>query len=120
MDPRGMVGRFYNKEDFLTLLHTFNIQTKAKFGSYVVGDVRALVPLRKAVWSSPGEPKKSGKTVFLLSFLSLISYVIIAPLIIICHDLTCLIIHSSYAGIASTSLYSLIFHLSKPYHKSSQ
>ena len=26
-------------------------------GSYAVGDVRALVPARKAVWSLPGEPK---------------------------------------------------------------
>ena len=37
-------------------------------GSYAVGDVRALVPARKAVWSLPGEPKASGKTFFLLSF----------------------------------------------------
>ena len=37
-------------------------------GSYAVGDVRALVPARKAVWYLPGEPKASGKTFFLLSF----------------------------------------------------
>ena len=37
-------------------------------GSYAVRDVRALVPSRKAVWSSPaaGEPKASGNTFFLL------------------------------------------------------
>ena len=37
-------------------------------GSYAVGDVRALVPARKAGWSSPSEQKASGKTFFLLSF----------------------------------------------------
>ena len=36
-------------------------------GSYAVGDVRALIPAWKAVWSLPGEPKASGKTFFLLS-----------------------------------------------------
>ena len=31
-------------------------------GSFAVGDVRVLVPARKAVWSLPGEPKASGKS----------------------------------------------------------
>ena len=38
-------------------------------GSYAVGDVWALVPARKAVWSSPDEPKASGETFFFLHFL---------------------------------------------------
>ena len=44
-------------------------------GSYAVGDVRALVPARKAVWSLPGEPKASGKnflpSIFLYCILTL-------------------------------------------------
>ena len=30
-------------------------------GSYAVGDIWALVPARKAVWSLPGKPKATGK-----------------------------------------------------------
>ena len=41
-------------------------------GSYAVGDVRVLVPARKAVWSLPGKPKPTGKTFFLLLFLCFI------------------------------------------------
>ena len=29
--------------------------------SYAIGDVGALVPARKAVWSLPGKPKATGK-----------------------------------------------------------
>ena len=36
--------------------------------TYAIGDVRALVPARKAVWPLPGEPKASWETFFLLSF----------------------------------------------------
>ena len=52
----------------------------AKVGSYAVGDVRALVPARKAVWSLPGEPKVPGKTFFLFSFLFCISNIIMPHL----------------------------------------
>ena len=44
-------------------------------GSYAVGDVRALVPVRKAVWSLSVEPKASGKnflpSIFLFCVLTL-------------------------------------------------
>ena len=40
---------------------------------YAVGDVWALVPARKAVWSSTGEPKASWNTFFLSSFFYLYS-----------------------------------------------
>ena len=40
-------------------------------GSYVVGDVWALVPARKAVWSLPGKPKTPGKTFFIQLFFAL-------------------------------------------------
>ena len=42
-------------------------------GSYAVGDVWALVPPRKAVWSLPGKSKATGKTFFLLLFLCFIT-----------------------------------------------
>ena len=38
-------------------------------GIYAVGGVRALVPTRKAVLSSPGESKASVETFFFLYFL---------------------------------------------------
>ena len=48
------------------------VELVAKVGSYAVGDVRALVPARKAVWSLPGKPKATGKTFFLLLILCFI------------------------------------------------
>ena len=38
-----------------------------------MGDVWALVPPRKAVWSLPGKSKATGKTFFLLLFLCFIT-----------------------------------------------
>ena len=48
--------------------------SNGNLSSYAVGDVRALVPARKVVWSLPGEPKASGNTFFLLPFFYCISY----------------------------------------------
>ena len=41
-----------------------------------MGDIRAMVPARKAVWSLPGESKASGKTFFFPYFCMLYSYII--------------------------------------------
>ena len=51
-------------------------------GSYAVGDVRALVPARKAVWFSPGEPKASGKLSSFYTFYRL--YILFYTPLIIC------------------------------------
>ena len=48
-----------------------------------MGDVRALVPARKAVWSSPSEQKASGKTFFLLFFLYTVPLKFIPQLLIV-------------------------------------
>ena len=48
------------------------VELLAKVGSYAVGDVWALVPARKAVWSLPGKPKAIGNNFFLPIFLSFI------------------------------------------------
>ena len=83
-------------------------------GSYAVGDVRALVPTRKAVWSSPGEPKASGNTFFLLPPFLLYSCYLSTFIIIYLFVIT-----SSYSVITSYCLYSLCFRLFLRYHQKS-
>ena len=85
-------------------------------GSYAVGDVRALVPSRKAVWSSPGEPKASGNTFFLLL---LYSCYLSTFIIIYLFELNLYVITSSYSVITSYCLYSLCFRLFLRYHQKS-
>ena len=87
-------------------------------GSYAVGDVTALVPSRKAVWSSPGEPKASGNTFFLLPpyllyscYLSTFYYYLF--------ELNFYVITSSYSVITSYCQYSLCFRLFLRYHQKS-
>ena len=76
-------------------------------GSYAVGDVRALVPTRKAVWSS-------GNTFFLLPpFLLYYCYLSIFIIIYL------FVITSSYSVITSYCLYSLCFRLFLRYHQKS-
>ena len=84
-------------------------------GSYAVGDVRALVPSRKAVWSSAGEPKASGNILHIYCILVIYQHFIIIYLF----ELNFYVITSSYSVITSYCLYSLCFRLFLRYHQKS-
>ena len=86
-------------------------------GRYAVGDVRALVPSRKAVWSSPGEPKASENTFFLPIYCILGIYQHF--IIIYLFELNFYVITSSYSVITSYCLYSLCIRLFLRYHQRS-
>ena len=81
------------------------VELLAKVGSYAVGDVWALVPPRKAVWSLPGKSKATGKTFFLLLFLCFIP-VLFFLFFFSFYFISCVLLY-----ISSVCLYSLSFHL---------
>ena len=64
--PRATIQVSVPEPPMIALL--FNIIWEFPFLSYAVGDVCALVPPRKAVWSLPGMSNATGKTFFLLLF----------------------------------------------------